>query len=92
MQTLPSETLEALKRDYRRMREEMRSHYNPMGLMVVPAGILKQLLLMTRWRDKNAGIHPQDPAYDDDYDAEADYDAYLDACEQREEMRREEGW
>ena len=38
MQTLSSETLEALKRDYRRMREEMRSHYNPMGLMVVPAG------------------------------------------------------
>lgn len=50
------------------------------------------MLPMTRWRDKNFGIHPQDPAYDDGYDAEADYDAYERACEEREERRREEGW
>lgn len=47
---------------------------------------------MRPWRDKNAGIHPQDPAYDDNYDAEADYDAYERECELRAEMRREEGW
>lgn len=38
MQTLSKSEFEALKEDYRRMREEMRSHYNPMGLMVVPGG------------------------------------------------------
>ena len=35
MQTLSKSEFEALKEDYRRMREEMRSHNNPMGLMTV---------------------------------------------------------
>lgn len=35
MQTLSKSEFEALKEGYRRMREEMRSHYNPMGLMTV---------------------------------------------------------
>jgi len=45
---------------------------------------------MKPWRSKNFGIHPQDPAFDDDYDEEADYNAYLDACEERAERAREE--
>ncbi len=43
-----------------------------------------------RWRSKNAGLHPQDPAFDPDYDEEADYEAYLQACEERAERDREE--
>lgn len=44
---------------------------------------------MIRWHNKNLGISPQDPAYDDDYDADEDYEAYIEACEEREEFRRE---
>ena len=43
-----------------------------------------------RWHNKNAGLHPMDPAYDDSYDAEADYDAYERACEERAERERKE--
>ena len=43
-----------------------------------------------RWRDKNIGKHPQDPEYDDSYDADADYDEYWWACEEREQARRDE--
>lgn len=42
------------------------------------------------WRDKNFGKSPFDPDYDDGYDAEADYDAYCTACEEREELKRED--
>ena len=38
MQTLSKSEFEALKRDYLRMREYMRSQYNPLGLLVVPCG------------------------------------------------------
>ena len=51
---------------------------------------MKPYRLMKPWRSKNFGIHPQDPAFDDDYDEEADYNAYLDACEERAERQREE--
>ena len=30
-----------------------------------------------KWKDKNAGKHPDDPDYIRDYDAEEDYDRYL---------------
>ena len=43
---------------------------------------------MYGWHNKNLGIHPQDPNYDSDYDAEEDYEAYLDACEDRFEQDR----
>lgn len=42
------------------------------------------------WSNRNACLSAQDPAYDDGYDAEEDYEAYLDACEMREDKRREE--
>lgn len=41
------------------------------------------------WKDKNFGKHPSDPAYLDGYDPEADKEAYDEACEEREERRRE---
>lgn len=43
------------------------------------------------WRNKNYGISPFDPDYIEDYDAEQDYDAYCEACEEREEAKRENG-
>ena len=39
---------------------------------------------MKEWRDKNAGIDPQDPAYDSSYDAEKDCELY-----EREELLKE---
>lgn len=46
---------------------------------------------MNRFHNKNAGLSPHDPAYDDNYDAEEAYDAYERACEMREELNRENG-
>lgn len=42
------------------------------------------------WHNKNYCKSPIDPDYDDTYDAEADYEAYCEACEERERRRREE--
>lgn len=36
-----------------------------------------------KWTPKNLGVKPQDPEYDDDYNEEEAYDAYLDACDER---------
>lgn len=41
------------------------------------------------WHNKNYGLSPFDPDYDDTYDAEQDYDAYCEACEEREELKRD---
>ena len=41
------------------------------------------------WKDKNFGKHPSDPEYIDGYDPDADKEAYDEACEEREERRRE---
>lgn len=41
-----------------------------------------------KWHDKNFGIHPDDPAYDRDYDRDADYEEYLYWQELAEEERR----
>lgn len=41
------------------------------------------------WKDKNFGIHPADPDYDDDYDAEKDYDEYLDRLEEKYQNEKE---
>lgn len=41
-----------------------------------------------KWRNKNYGKSPFDPDYIDDYNAEADYEAYCEACEKREEDKR----
>lgn len=35
-------------------------------------------------------MHPADPERDPDYDADEDYNAYLDACEERADREREE--
>lgn len=44
-------------------------------------------------RYPNLGIHPADPDYDVRYDDINEwYDAYDEACEEREEMEREERW
>lgn len=43
-----------------------------------------------KWHNKNFGKSPFDPDYDDAYNPEQDYDAYCEACEEREEYRREE--
>jgi len=43
---------------------------------------------MDKWKDKNFGKCPQDPDYLEDYDAEEDYDRYLDEVELKE-MERE---
>lgn len=42
-----------------------------------------------KWIDRNFCKHPQDPDYDHDYDPEEDYERYVDACEEREDARRE---
>lgn len=34
--------------------------------------------------------HPADPERDPDYDADADYEAYLNACDERYERSRED--
>lgn len=43
-----------------------------------------------KWRDKNYGKSPFDPDYIEDYDANADKEAYDEACEEREQQKREE--
>lgn len=42
------------------------------------------------WKDKNYGKSPFNPDYRDNYDAEADKEAYDEACEERERRRRED--
>ena len=44
---------------------------------------------MAKWRDKNFGIHPADPDYDDSYDAEEDYERYLDEQESKYQNEKE---
>lgn len=44
---------------------------------------------MIRWHNRNHLLSPQDPDYDSDYDVEEDYEAYVTACEERAEFRRE---
>ena len=46
--------------------------------------------MMRPWISKNAGLRPEDPEYDHEYDEEDDYDAYVTACEEREESRRDD--
>ena len=41
------------------------------------------------WRNKNLGKSPFDPDYIEGYDAEADKEAYDEACIEREEERIE---
>ena len=41
------------------------------------------------WKDKNFGKSPFDPDYIDSYDADADREAHDEACEEREQVRRE---
>ena len=43
-----------------------------------------------KWRDKNYGKSPFDPDDDERYDAEADKEAYDEACEERERRKRED--
>lgn len=42
-----------------------------------------------RWHNKNLGISPEDPDYDDSYDVDTDYDAFEEACIEREEFKHE---
>ena len=42
-----------------------------------------------RWHSKNL-CDPQDPDFDSSYDVEEDYDAFEEACIEREELKREE--
>ena len=41
------------------------------------------------WKDKNFGKSPFDPDYIEGYDADADREAYDEACEEREERKRD---
>ena len=41
------------------------------------------------WHNKNLGKSPFDPDYLDYYNAEADKEAYDEACEEREQRKRE---
>jgi len=43
-----------------------------------------------KWHNKNFGKSHFDPDYRDNYDADADKEAYDGACEEREERRREQ--
>ena len=40
------------------------------------------------WRNKNYGKSPFDPDYRDDYNQEADLDAYNEACGAKEEQKK----
>jgi len=40
------------------------------------------------WHNRNLFIHPQDPRFDDSYDAEEDYENYVSACEDRYESNK----
>ena len=42
-----------------------------------------------KWRDKNFGKSPLDPDYRDDYDAEADREAFDEEQERKEQSKRE---
>ena len=42
-----------------------------------------------KWRNKNFGKSPFDPDYDDRYDAEEDYNRYIDEMELRYELERD---
>ena len=41
-----------------------------------------------RYRNPNLGKSPFDPDYRDDYNQEADLDAYNEACEERVEQKK----
>lgn len=41
------------------------------------------------WRNKNFGLSPFDPEYDDSYDAEEDYERYCDEQEMKYELEKE---
>lgn len=43
-----------------------------------------------KWCDKNFGLSPFDPDYDDGFDAERDRDEYERELEERAQMKREE--
>ena len=43
-----------------------------------------------KWRNKNFGKSNFDPDYRDNYDADADKEAYDEACEERERRKRED--
>ena len=43
-----------------------------------------------KWHNKNFGKSPIDPDYRDDYDAEADKEAFDEACEEMEMRKRED--
>ena len=43
-----------------------------------------------QWKNKNYGKSSFDPDYRDDYDAETDKEAYDEACEEREQRKRED--
>ena len=43
-----------------------------------------------KFYNPNLFLDPRDPAYDDSFNEEEAYDRYLDACEAREEARRED--
>lgn len=45
---------------------------------------------MKQPRDKNFGKSPFDPDYRDDYDADAEYDEYCEALEEREQSKKEQ--
>lgn len=40
------------------------------------------------FHNKNEGLDPNDPRYDDDYDLDEDYELYLRALELKEEEER----
>jgi hypothetical protein len=42
---------------------------------------------MKPWRDKNSGVHPADPDFDNSYDPEDDFNRYMDEVDLREMMR-----
>ena len=44
---------------------------------------------MVKWKDENFGKCPQDPDYLEDYDAEEDYDRYLDEIDARYQFEKE---
>jgi len=40
------------------------------------------------FHNKNEGLDPQDPRFDDDYDLDEDYERYLEALADKEERER----
>ena len=40
------------------------------------------------FHDENLGVDPQDPMYNDDFDADEEYERFLEALEEKEERDR----